>query len=423
MNNTIMNKKIERLYDDNYYTDQLPQRTFRNPFFIPSENQLLFDILNPKVNNDIRLQTQQPVVTKTTLFTQPVGDTTQPVQPVQPVQDETDDGDAEFDIDKRNVVSMESDYYQAEVYLPIDERVPYNIGDVIDDKLSDSRHLVAYNKNTNTLFIAHRGTADILDLVIDVAITGRDGKGTKRIDFSKTQLSPTIEGEKAEINYHVDILEKAIQQYGDKVKLELSGHSKGAVSVQMLLNYLDGNYKGKPSKINLESTPKAYTYNAAPYEWKGEMNDPRLYPRRVAGDPISFPFGRSHPNLITIDKDGKGAEIGILNKHDANNFVDQIISPDKVDTKVPILEKITLTKKQESSMIITNMIENIDNIENTNNLEYFEEQKKGLEKVRILINKYGYDGYTLAEIDNDIAQWTSIIKQSKKSKKEPTDEL
>tara|TARA_R110001599_G_scaffold2551_4_gene13843 strand:- start:174 stop:365 length:192 start_codon:yes stop_codon:yes gene_type:complete len=61
-----MNKKIERLYDDNYYTDQLPQRTFRNPFFIPSENQLLFDILNPKVNNDIRLQTQQPVVTKTT---------------------------------------------------------------------------------------------------------------------------------------------------------------------------------------------------------------------------------------------------------------------------------------------------------------------------------------------------------------------
>ena len=120
MNNTIMNKKIERLYDDNYYTDQLPQRTFRNPFFIPSENQLLFDILNPKVNNDIRLQTQQPVVTKTTLLTQPVGDTT---QPVQPVQDETDDADAEFDIDKRNVVSMESDYYQAEVYLPIDERV------------------------------------------------------------------------------------------------------------------------------------------------------------------------------------------------------------------------------------------------------------------------------------------------------------
>ena len=142
MNNTTMNKKIERLYDDNYYTGQLPQRTFRNPFFIPSENQLLFDILNPKVNNDIRLQTQQPVVTKTTLFTQPVSDSTQPVsdttQPEQPVQDKTDDADAEFDIDKRDVISMESDFYQAEVYLPVDERVAYNKGDVIDDKLSDS---------------------------------------------------------------------------------------------------------------------------------------------------------------------------------------------------------------------------------------------------------------------------------------------
>ena len=418
-----MNKKIEKLYDDNYYTDQLPQRTFRNPFFIPSENQLLFDILNPKVNNDIRLQTQLPVVTKTTLFTQPVGDSTQPVQPVQPVQDETDDADSEFDIDKRDVVSMESDYYQAEVYLPIDERVPYNIGDVIDDKLSDSRHLVAYNKNTNTLFIAHRGTASILDLVIDVAITRRDGIGADRIDFSKTQLDPIIAGEKEEINYHVDILEKAIQQYGDKVKLELSGHSKGSVSVQMLLNYLDGNYKGKPSKINLESTPKAYTYNAAPYEWKGEMNDPRLFPRRVAGDPISFPFGRSHPNLVTIDKDGMGAEIGILNKHDAKNFVDQIISPDKIDTEVPILEKITLTKKQESSMIITNMLDNIDSMDYKDDMKYFEEQKNGLVKVRKLIKKYGYEGYTLSEVDNDISRWNTIIKQTKKSIKDTTDEL
>ena len=415
-----MNKKIEKLYDDNYYTGQLPQRTFRNPFFIPNENQILFDILNSKDNKDIRLQTQLPAVIKTTLFTQPVGDTT---QPVQPVQDETDNGDAEFDIDKRDVVSMESDYYQAEVYLPIDERVPYNIGDVIDNKLSDARHLVAYNEKTNTLFIAHRGTASILDLVIDVAITRRGDGGADKIDFSKTQFDPIIKGEKAEINYHVDILEKAIQQYGDKVKLELSGHSKGSVSVQMLLNYLDGNYKGKPSKINLESTPKAYTYNAAPYQWKGENNDPRMYPRRVSGDPISFPFGRSHPNLVTIDRDGKGAEIGILNKHDAKNFVDQIISPDKIDTEVPVLEKITLTKKQESSMIITNMLENIDSMDYKDDLEYFEVQKKGLEKVRKLIKQYGYDGYTLAEVDNDISRWNTIIKQTIKSKKETTDEL
>ena len=415
-----MNKKIEKLYDDNYYTNQLPQRTFRNPFFIPNENQLLFDILNPKVSNDLRLQTQQPVVVKQALFTQPIDDTS----PIDiPVQDETDDFDSEFDIDTRDLVSMESDYYQSEVYLPMDERVPYNAGEVIDDKLSDARHLVAYNPTTNTLYIAHRGTASILDLVIDVAITRRDGVGADRIDFSKTQLDPIIKGEKAEINYHIGILEQAIREYGDKVKLELSGHSKGAVSVQMLLNYLDNNYKGKPSKIILENTPKAYTYNAAPYEWKGEMNDPRVYPRRVAGDPISFPFGRSHPNLITIDRDGKGSKIGVLNKHDAKNFVGQIIPPDKVDSEKPILEKITLSKKQESSMIITNMLEAIEEMDNKDDLKYFTEQKNALVKVRKLIKKYGYDGYTINEIDNDINKWKLIIKEMSKSKKEVTDEL
>ena len=420
-----MNKKIEKLYDDNYYTGQLPLRTFRNPFFIPSENQLLFDILNSKTKTkDIRLQTLLPAVMKTTLFTQPVGDIPPTVPETElPIQDETAEGDAEFDIDTRDVVSMESDYYQAEVYLPLDERVPYNIGDVIDSQLSDARHLVAYNKKTDTLFIAHRGTASILDLVIDVAITRRDGVGADRIDFSKTQFDPIIQGEKAEINYHVNILEKAIKQYGNKVKLELSGHSKGSVSVQMLLNYLDGNYKGKPSKIKLENEPKAYTYNAAPYEWRGEMNDPRMYPRRVSGDPISFPFGRSHPNLITIDTDGKGKKIGLLNKHDANNFVDQVMSPDKIDLEVPVLEKITLTKKQESSMIITNMLENIDSQDYKDNIKYFKEQKEGLQKVRKLIKKYGYDGYTIAEVDNDISNWNDIIKKSTKNKKQPTDEL
>ena len=153
------------------------------------------------------------------------------------------------------------------------------------------------------------------------------------------------------------------------------------------------------------------------------MNDPRLYPRRVAGDPISFPFGRSHPNLVTIDKDGRGAEIGILNKHDAKNFVDQIMSPDKKDLEVPVLEKITLTKKQESSMIITNMLENIDNQNYEDNIKYFKEQKEGLQKVRELIKKYGYDGYTIAEVDNDISNWNDIIKKSTKNKKQTTDEL
>jgi len=64
----MMNKKIQKLYDENYSTPQLPMRTFRNPFVLPSENQLLFDILNPK-SKDLKLQTQIQPVIKQALFT------------------------------------------------------------------------------------------------------------------------------------------------------------------------------------------------------------------------------------------------------------------------------------------------------------------------------------------------------------------
>ena len=123
------------------------------------------------------------------------------------------------------------------------------------------------------------------------------------------------------------------------------------------------------------------------------------------------------------DRDGKGSKIGVLNKHDAKNFVGQIIPPDKVDSEKPILEKITLSKKQESSMIITNMLEAIEEMDNKDDLKYFTEQKNALVKVRKLIKKYGYDGYTINEIDNDINKWKLIIKEMSKSKKEVTDEL
>ena len=40
-----LNLRMKDLYDKNYYTPQLPMRTFRNPYFLPTSNQLLFDIL------------------------------------------------------------------------------------------------------------------------------------------------------------------------------------------------------------------------------------------------------------------------------------------------------------------------------------------------------------------------------------------
>ena len=42
---STLNLRMKDLYDKNYYTPQLPMRTFRNPYFLPTSNQLLFDIL------------------------------------------------------------------------------------------------------------------------------------------------------------------------------------------------------------------------------------------------------------------------------------------------------------------------------------------------------------------------------------------
>jgi len=110
--------------------------------------------------------------------------------------------------------------------LPIN-RIPYDYDEIIDMKLSSDRHLVAYNRKTNTLHISHRGTADILDFIADIIITRRDGKGdADRLDFSKIQF-PLDELEKREITSHTDILENAIAKFGENVKLVLSGHSKG----------------------------------------------------------------------------------------------------------------------------------------------------------------------------------------------------
>ena len=359
----MMNKKIQKLYDENYSTPQLPMRTFRNPFFLPSENQLLFDILNPK-SKDLKLQTQLQPVIKQALFTPTQGGNirSDPFMAGAETDNDLDDDDG-FDLDTRDSVSMESDYYQNEVYkLPIN-RIPYDYDEIIDNELSSDRHLVAYNRKTNTLHISHRGTADILDIIADIIITRRDGKGdADRLDFSKTQF-PLDELEKREITSHTDILENAIAKFGENVKLVLSGHSKGGLSAQMVLNYLDNNYKGKRSKVNLKQPVRAYVYNSAPYEWKGESNDPRVFPRRVKGDPISYFYGRNHPNLVTISKDRLGKTIPIRSAHSSNNFVENQAINNKalpVDKNIGDGSDLKLSSVQESNMLIKDIIQKIN---------------------------------------------------------------
>ena len=41
-----MNKEILKLYNENYNVSPTLPRRFKNPFFIPTENQLLYDLVN-----------------------------------------------------------------------------------------------------------------------------------------------------------------------------------------------------------------------------------------------------------------------------------------------------------------------------------------------------------------------------------------
>tara|TARA_R110002126_G_scaffold279789_3_gene426804 strand:+ start:98 stop:1159 length:1062 start_codon:yes stop_codon:yes gene_type:complete len=50
---STLNLRMKDLYDKNYYTPQLPMRTFRNPYFLPTSNQLLFDILKKQSTTSV----------------------------------------------------------------------------------------------------------------------------------------------------------------------------------------------------------------------------------------------------------------------------------------------------------------------------------------------------------------------------------
>ena len=41
-----INKEMKALYENNFYTEQLPMRKWDSPFYVPNDNKLLFNILN-----------------------------------------------------------------------------------------------------------------------------------------------------------------------------------------------------------------------------------------------------------------------------------------------------------------------------------------------------------------------------------------
>ena len=321
-----MNRDIRKLYERNYNTPTTdPMRKWTSPFYIPSEQSLLKSILAKKLN---RPTTSFIIPTR---FDAGTDDGTDDISSVMTdstdgetddgssiITDESSEGEEKEEEVEDPSISKESDYYQNEVYKERDNRRAYS-NDEIDKQLSDRRHLIAVNNADRTVYVAHRGTADLLDAIIDLTAISRSGTGRlkDRVDFNNIQF--LAKPEKMEMTYHIDLMKKIIKKYPD-YKFELSGHSKGGLNAQMILAFLENKIPGLPYK-GKKLNKKVYTYNSAPYEWEGESSHPDMYPRRTEYDPVSAPFGRSHPNLKTIRYTTEGREIGFRNAHDSNNFL------------------------------------------------------------------------------------------------------
>lgn len=320
-----MNRNIRRLYERNYTTPTTdPMRKWSSPFYLPSEQALLKSILAKKQN---RPTASFIIPTRFDAGDDDDGGSVMSSSSLGSLSDDgssimTDVSSSEGEEKEEEVedpsISKESDYYQNEVYKERDNRRPYP-NDEIDKELSDRRHLIAVDNSDRTVYVAHRGTADLLDAIIDLTAISRSGTGRlkDRVDFNNIQF--LAKPEKMEMSYHIDLMKKIIKKYPD-YKFELSGHSKGGLNAQMILAFLENKIPGLPYK-GKKLNKKVYTYNSAPYEWEGESSHPDMYPRRTEYDPISAPFGRFHPNLKTIRYTTEGREIGFRNAHDSNNFL------------------------------------------------------------------------------------------------------
>jgi len=80
-----LNLRMKDLYTKNYYTPQLPMRTFRNPYFLPTSNQLLFDILKKQSATTASTPTRSAPPTPSTARSSSVPpSTTAPKAPKRP---------------------------------------------------------------------------------------------------------------------------------------------------------------------------------------------------------------------------------------------------------------------------------------------------------------------------------------------------
>ena len=383
---------MKKLYEDNYTAPVFQSiRDFNNPFFVETEQVLLNKILT-NIKNGIPLFSTGGAIQNTKPAV-PILPTTNAPTPYSIIDDTNETTDIEDEIndpiDKDYSVNEEADYYQSEVYKQPGTRFPFNYDEVIDKDLGDERHLIAYNKKENTLHIAHRGTDSITDLITDLLAQRFFRLGdTKNIDFEDLTDFST---EKENIKYHIDIFEKAIDKYGKNVKVVFSGHSKGAYDLQLVVNYLENGYKGIERKYTADDIDyKAYLYNGYPFQFKGENTNMNIHPRRVEGDIVSYPYGREHPNLKTLQfdeltKDIKNSPIGefiqgvlpeaiskkIINTdtmaltHSSSNFIGKEFG--FIPSKEELMKfNNELDKKDENKFLSLNLMNQLkeDNIEN-----------------------------------------------------------
>lgn len=334
----IFNSQIRRLYIENYIVDGPPTREWTNPFFIPSEQRLLLELVN---QSPVKPNLIQSTYIPSTLSNEITN---------APEAMPSENTEAPFNFDP--AFSPSSNYYQNEVYKPLGQRIPFKSGDIIDEDLSDERHLIVYNKNTNNLYVSHRGTdaSSVSDWANDIALTYDSEKKRLTEYLTGKQVAPdeikpydlllgallsSTEGLLAEagafvysmgsiaelrnnlnFNYHREIIDEVLEKYGGDINLKILGHSKAGAESQMMMEYLRGLRKVKPPIK--PKTLKVYTYNSLPYSWSGMNSDPDLYPVKNSGDLASVRINNNHPNLRVIKKDKKG------NKFKTGNIKDPL---------------------------------------------------------------------------------------------------
>ena len=298
-------------------------------------------------------------------------------QPFQGYEDDDDDDNLDKDVYNNDKVSVESDYYQNEVYKNSVNRKPFE-DNIIDKDNSDSRHLVAIDEDNRKLFITFRGSVDSYDWLENLSTVfnryGITDKINDRLDFN-TQQSSLEETEKNIINREADFIDKVILKYPKDYSIIIQGHSKGGQTSMMMLAYLENLIKTKLSPHGKRNI-KVYTYNSAPFQFEKEFSHKKLFPRRTKYDLASFlmTINEEHKNLITLqeNKDKKFTSSmtkdNILYNHDAKNFLHNYY---KDELRRINYKPINLNEKIDSYLYINSKLrkEIENNTPNTTNIE------------------------------------------------------